>query len=103
MSDAPAGQLPREQRVAAIRDAIESALQPQSLDVQDESHLHAGHAGARDGRGHFRVAVVSSAFEGLASLARHRAVYAAVGRLMETDIHALSIDARTPGESADAG
>ena len=103
MSDVPAGQLPREQRVAAIRDAIESALQPQSLDVQDESHLHAGHAGARDGRGHFRVAVVSSAFEGLASLARHRAVYAAVGRLMETDIHALSIDARTPGESADAG
>ena len=103
MSDVPAGQLPREQRVAAIRDAIESALQPQSLDVQDESHLHVGHAGARDGRGHFRVAVVSSAFEGLASLARHRAVYAAVGRLMETDIHALSIDARTPGESADAG
>ena len=103
MSDVPAGPLPREQRVAAIRDAIESALQPQSLDVHDESHLHAGHAGARDGRGHFRVAVVSSAFEGLASLARHRAVYAAVGRLMETDIHALSIDARTPGESADAG
>ena len=103
MSEVPAGQLPREQRVAAIRDAIESALQPQSLDVQDESHLHAGHAGARDGRGHFRVAVVSSAFEGFASLARHRAVYAAVGRLMETDIHALSIDARTPGESADAG
>ena len=100
MSDVPAGQLPREQRVAAIRDAIESALQPQSLDVQDESHLHAGHAGARDGRGHFRVAVVSSAFEGLASLARHRAVYAAVGRLMETDIHALSIDARTPARAA---
>ena len=103
MSDVPAGPLPREQRVGAIRDAIEVALQPQSLDVQDESHLHAGHAGAREGRGHFRVAVVSSAFEGLASLARHRAVYAAVGRLMETDIHALSIDARTPAESADAG
>ena len=103
MSEVPAGQLPREQRVAAIRDAIESALQPQSLDVQDESHLHAGHVGARDGRGHFRVTVVSTVFEGLASLARHRAVYAAVGRLMETDIHALSIDARTPGESADAG
>ena len=103
MSDVPAGPLPREQRVGAIRGAIESALQPQSLDVQDESHLHAGHVGARDGRGHFRVTVVSTVFEGLASLARHRAVYAAVGRLMETDIHALSIDARTPGESADAG
>ncbi|OHE83447.1 MAG: cell division protein BolA [Lysobacterales bacterium RIFOXYD1_FULL_69_11] len=99
----PAGPLPREQRVAAIHRAIKSALHPQSLDVQDESHLHVGHAGARDGRGHFRVTVVSTAFEGLASLARHRAVYAAVGSLMETDIHALSIDARTPAESADAG
>ena len=103
MSDVPAGPLPCEQRVAAIRDAIQAALQPQSLDVQDESHLHVGHAGARDGRGHFRVTVVSTAFEGLASLARHREVYAAVGSMMETDIHALSIDARTPAESADAG
>ena len=103
MSDVPAGPLPREQRVGAIRDAIEVALQPQSLDVQDESHLHAGHAGARDGRGHFRVTGVSGAFEGMSSLARHRAVYAAVGSLMQTDIHALSIHAHTPEESADPG
>lgn len=101
MSGEPAGPLPRGQRVDAIRGAIESALQPQSLDVQDESHLHAGHAGARDGRGHFRVTVVSAAFEGLSSLARHRAVYAAVGGLMQTDIHALSIHAHAPGEFAD--
>lgn len=91
--------LPREQRVDAIRDAIEQALAPLSLEIEDESHRHAGHAGARDGRGHFRIDVVSAAFEGLAPLARHRAVYAAVGDLMTTDIHALAIRARTPAEA----
>ena len=88
-----------EQRVAAIRAALEAAFAPLSLDVIDDSHRHAGHAGARDGRGHFRVALVSAAFEGMGSLARHRAVYAALGDLMATDIHALSIDARTPGQA----
>lgn len=93
------GPLPREARVGAIRAALEQALQPQLLEVEDDSARHAGHAGARDGRGHFNVTVVSSAFEGLGPLARHRAVYAAVGTLMETDIHALSIVARTPAEA----
>ena len=93
------GSLPREQRVAAIRAAIEASLAPLALDIEDESHRHAGHAGARDGRGHFRVDVVSAAFAGLNPIARHRAVYAAVGGLMETDIHALSIRARTPDEA----
>ena len=88
-----------EQRVAAIRAALEAAFAPLSLDVVDDSHRHAGHAGARDGRGHFRVALVSAAFEGMGALARHRAVYAALGELMATDIHALSIDARTPGQA----
>jgi BolA protein len=91
--------LPREQRPAAIRAALEAALAPLSLDVRDDSHLHAGHAGARDGRGHFHVRVVSEAFAGLAPLARHRRIYAALGALMQTDIHALSIDARTPEEA----
>lgn len=91
--------MPREQRVAAIRAAIEAALRPLSLDVEDDSHRHAGHAGARDGRGHFNVDVVSEAFAGLTPLARHRAVYAAVGDLMESDIHALAIRARTPDEA----
>ena len=91
--------LSREQRVDAIRAAIEAALAPVALEVEDESHQHVGHAGARDGRGHFRVDVVSPAFAGLAPLARHRAVYAAVGTLMDTDIHALAIRARTPGEA----
>ena len=93
------GSLPRDQRVGAIRDAITAALAPQSLEVEDESHRHAGHEGARDGRGHFRVDVVSDAFAGMNAIARHRAVYAAVEGLMTTDIHALSISARTPQET----
>ena len=85
-------------RVDSIRSRLTAALAPDALDVQDESHRHAGHAGARDGRGHFRVRIVSAAFEGQSPLARHRAVYAALGDLMQTDIHALVIDARTPEE-----
>lgn len=99
MSPATGKGLPREQRVDAIRAAIESALMPVSLEIEDESHKHAGHAGARDGRGHFRVDVVSDAFAGMTPIARHRAVYAAVGDLMTTDIHALVIRARTPSEA----
>jgi BolA protein len=95
--------LAREQRPAAIRAALESALAPARLQVVDESHKHAGHAGARDGRGHFAVEIVSPAFEGLGSLARHRAVYSALGGLMQTDIHALSISALTPAEAAGKG
>jgi len=100
VAQATTGPLPREQRVAAIRAAIEAALGPVSLDVVDDSARHAGHAGARDGRGHFNVDVVSAAFDGLGPIARHRAVYAAVGGLMETDIHALAIRARTPAEAS---
>lgn len=84
--------------MAAIRARLEAQLAPLELEVGDDSHLHAGHAGARDGRGHFRVRIVSRAFAGMAPLARHRAVYAALGDLMHTDIHALSIDARSPEE-----
>lgn len=83
-------------RVEAIRAALQAAFSPQVLEIRDDSHRHAGHAGARDGRGHFHVRIVSSAFEGMAPLARHRAVYAALGGLMLTDIHALSIEAQPP-------
>ena len=83
-------------RVERIREALQAALDPVLLEVEDDSHRHAGHEGARDGRGHFNVRVVSAAFEGKLPLARHRMVYAAVGTMMETDIHALSIDAQTP-------
>jgi BolA protein len=86
-------------RVERIRALLDAALMPQSLEVVDDSARHAGHAGARDGRGHFNVDIVSDAFAGVAPLARHRKVYAALGDMMETDIHALSIRARTPEEA----
>ena len=85
-------------RIEKIRAAL-SALQPLSLDIRDDSHRHAGHEGARDGRGHFTVDITSQVFVGLAPLARHRKVYDAVGSLMQTDIHALSIKARPPAEA----
>ena len=85
-------------RVERIRAALDAALAPASLHVRDDSARHAGHEGARDGRGHFDVDIVSEAFAGLAPLARHRRVYAALGDMMTTDIHALSIRARTPAE-----
>ena len=85
-------------RVERIRDALQ-VLQPADLRVIDESHKHAGHEGARDGRGHFAVEIVSDAFTGLAPLARHRRVYDALGTMMQTDIHALSIRARTPADA----
>lgn len=88
----------QENRVELIREALTRAFTPSRLEVVDESHLHAGHAGARDGRGHFRVLIVAEGFRGQAPLKRHRAVYAALGALMQTDIHALGIDARTPDE-----
>jgi len=84
------------ERVALIGERLSAALEPVSLQVEDESHLHAGHAGARDGKGHFRVTIVSARFEGLSPIKRHRLVFAAVDDLMDTDIHALAIDARTP-------
>lgn len=85
-------------RAERIRAALQS-LNPLSVEVIDDSHKHAGHEGARDGRGHFTVGIVSEAFAGLAPLARHRKVYEAVGTMMQTDIHALSIQARTPQEA----
>ncbi|MFO1495532.1 MAG: BolA family protein [Lysobacterales bacterium] len=86
-------------RPELMRERLQLALQPTALEIIDESHLHAGHAGARDGRGHFRVRVVSQVFRGQRPLARHRLIYAALGELMTTDIHALSILALTPEES----
>lgn len=85
-------------RVAMIRARISAALSPEDLEVEDVSHEHAGHAGARDGRGHFNVLVVAETFTGKTLMQRHRQVYAALGDAMETDIHALSIRAYTPAE-----
>jgi len=85
-------------RVDRIRDRLHAAFQPTRLDVVDDSHRHAGHPGVRDGRGHFTVVIVSAVFAGMGKLERHRAVYEAVGDLMATDIHAMSIHAFAPGE-----
>lgn len=84
-------------RPRLIRERL-ATLAPRELVIEDDSHRHVGHAGARDGRGHFNVRIVSAAFAGLTPLARHRLVYAALGELMQSDIHALSIEARTPNE-----
>lgn len=87
-----------EQRKEAIRQRIEEALNPEQLVVEDEGHLHVGHEGARDGRGHFRVFVVAESFDGLTMIQRHRKIYEAMGELMKSDIHALSIDAYSSNE-----
>ena len=82
-----------EERLEEIRGRLERAFSPASLAVEDEGHLHVGHEGAKDGRGHFRIMIVSDAFNGMGMLARHRAIYAEMGSLMQTDIHALAIEA----------
>ena len=85
-------------RTERIRLALETAFAPQRLVIEDESHKHAGHAGAASGRGHFRIELISGAFAGKPPVARHRMVYETLGELMQSDIHALSIQARTPDE-----
>jgi BolA protein len=81
----------REQLVRQFRDA--------QVEVIDDSHLHAGHAGARDGKGHFRVRVISPDFAGLRPIQRHQLVYRTLQEMMQTDIHALNIAALTPEEA----
>jgi BolA protein len=85
--------------VLEIRARLQS-LAPLAIAVDDESALHAGHAGAASGGGHFRLQITCAAFAGLGKVARHRMVYAALGDLMRGRIHALAIDARAPGEQA---
>ncbi|TDJ34051.1 MAG: BolA family transcriptional regulator [Gammaproteobacteria bacterium] len=87
-----------QDRQALIRMELEKNFQPTELLIKDQSHLHAGHAGAKDGKGHFDVTIVSQAFDGVNRLQRHRMVYAALSKLIETDIHALSVKALTPSE-----
>jgi BolA protein len=83
----------REQR---LRQLLEARFAPLLLTIEDQSHLHAGHAGAAGGQSHFRVHIVAEAFRGLPALARHRLVYAAVAELLVADIHALKLEAQAP-------
>lgn len=83
-------------RVDRIEALLRQAFSPSKLQIKDQSHLHAGHAGAQDGRGHYEVTIVAEAFSNTLPLARHRMIYDALGTLMETDIHALRINASAP-------
>ncbi len=87
-----------EDRQAQIRTELEKSFQPTELLIKDQSQLHAGHEGAKDGKGHFDVTIVSEAFAGVNRVQRHRMVYDALGKLIETDIHALRIKAFAPSE-----
>jgi len=82
---------------AAIREKL-AVLQPQSLELLDESGMHVGHSGARAGGSHFRLAIVSPLFQGKEMRERHRMIYAALGPLMHREIHALAIRALAPDE-----
>lgn len=84
-------------RIEAIRQCLEAAFAPLALEIIDESHKHAGHASAKGG-GHFIAHIVSTAFDGKSTLQRHRMVYEAMGELMQSEVHALSIRAETPDE-----
>jgi BolA protein len=75
-----------------------AALDPVQLEIIDESHKHAGHAGARDGGGHYMLRIVSAQFAGKNTVARHRMIYFAIGELMKHEIHALTIQALAPNE-----
>ncbi len=85
-------------RIGLVRERLTAALAPDALEVVDESHLHAGHAGARSGGGHFAVTIVSAKFRGENTVARHRMIYAALGDAMGDQVHALSISAHSPDE-----
>lgn len=88
-------------RVERIRELLQQGFSPVSCVVEDESALHAGHAGAASGGGHFRVHIVADAFAGKNRLARHRLVYDCLHDLMQADIHALAIVALAPSELSD--
>jgi BolA protein len=83
-------------RVERMRERLTAALNPVRLEIVDESHLHAGHAGARGGAGHYRVTIVAEQFRGQSALARHRAVYGALAGMIPGEIHALALEARAP-------
>jgi BolA protein len=87
-----------DSRLERIRTKLDTALAPTVLELDDDSALHAGHAGAASGGGHYRVKIVSGRFEGLKLVMRHRLVYDSVHDMMHTEIHALAITALAPSE-----
>lgn len=85
--------------IAAVMRERLATLEPLSLEIRDDSARHAGHAGSRAGGGHFAMTIVSTRFAGKRIMERHRMVYDALGTLMKREIHALSINAKTPEET----
>jgi len=85
-------------RADEIEHRLSKALAPERLEIEDESHLHAGHAGAEGGAGHYAVTIVSEKFEGKNAVQRHQLVYGAVKDMMPGEIHALRISANAPLE-----
>ena len=88
---------PKERRKEIFK-RLEEAFEPETLGVEDESYMHKGHEGAKDGRSHFRVLIISEAFEGKNLIDRHRMIYRVLDEMMRIDIHALAIDAWAPDE-----
>ncbi|MEC8147754.1 MAG: BolA family protein [Pseudomonadota bacterium] len=84
------------ERVEKIKNILVQDFEPTKLEIFDESHLHAGHEGAKSGKGHFRVAIQSMKFVGQSEIKRHKMVYRALENLFKTDIHALSLETKTP-------
>lgn len=87
-----------KERAATIEELLIAAFAPTELLVKDQSHLHAGHAGAQEGKGHFEVKIVSDKFAGQSRITRHRMVYDALGSFIDSDIHALKINAVSPSD-----
>lgn len=86
------------ERKKEITRRLKEAFDPETLGVEDESYLHEGHEGAKDGRGHFRVLIITDAFENKSMIERHRMIYRELDEMMRLDIHALAIDAWSPEE-----
>jgi len=87
-----------QERKKEITRLLAAAFDPETLGVEDESYLHEGHAGAKDGRGHFRVLIITEMFEDKSMIERHRMIYRVLDDMMRLDIHALAIDAWSPDE-----
>ncbi len=89
-------------RLQRIRELLDAGLTPVECVLDDESHLHAGHAGAASGGGHYRLRLVSARFKGLGKVARHRLVYDCLREMMQKEIHALAMTLLTPDEAKSA-
>jgi BolA protein len=86
------------ERMQQIEAKLRAALEPESFDLIDDSHKHAGHIGSKDGAGHFDLTIVSAKFSGINTVGRHRLIYDALSDMMPGEIHALSIKAFSPDE-----